>query len=282
MLRGAEHLKARTKFRVIFITITSLHLFLLFSKGIPTLNLSSFLPEKNTPTPLKIRRIKTNKLVRSPIKSDYIQLESKKSAAKPNLDLKELSLNSGNTQASPPIRPGTRPPVRTTAIKTLKGIGLGHSEVKQVANSLSPGGLKLSQMINGHQKINDAVVSIEVPEGLEPDELNAVDLKFFSFQKRIAINYINSIIKNLNKFQKKYPRYQVPVNDPFIMRARVTYDSQGNVMQIKMMRWTQISELQNLFEDIVKNIDQAHNPPKELWEKDGEFSMYYTLEIVSG
>jgi hypothetical protein len=49
-----------------------------------------------------------------------------------------------------------------------------------------------------------------------------------------------------------------------------------------MIRWTHVSELQNLFEDIVKDIDQLHNPPKALWEKSGEFSMFYTLEIING
>jgi hypothetical protein len=66
------------------------------------------------------------------------------------------------------------------------------------------------------------------------------------------------------------------------MTARMTYDSQGNVQEIKMIRWTHVSELQNLFEDIVKDIDQLHNPPKALWEKSGEFSMFYTLEIING
>ncbi len=161
-------------------------------------------------------------------------------------------------------------------------MSLRSKEFKDFSRSFPSGGLAISDMITGAQKISDAVVSIEVPEGIEPDELNQYELMFYGFQKRTAINYVNSILRNLDKFQKKYPNYRIPTTGRITMTARITYDPEGNVQQIKMIRWTHVSELQNLFEDIVKNIDQLHNPPKTLWEKSGEFSMFYTLEILNG
>jgi hypothetical protein len=105
---------------------------------------------------------------------------------------------------------------------------------------------------------------------------------YYGFQKRVAMNYINSILKNLDGFQKTHPNYKIPKSGRITMTARLTYDKDGNVQQIKMVRWTHVEELQSMFEDIVKNIDQLHNPPKTLWEKQGEFSMFYTLEILNG
>jgi hypothetical protein len=168
------------------------------------------------------------------------------------------------------------------AAKEMNTLSLKSKDFKEYSKSFPSGGLAISDMMSSAQKISDAVVSIEVPDGVNPDELNEYELMFYGFQKRTALNYINSILRNLDKFQRKYPNYRIPTNGRITMTARVTYDKEGNVMQIKMIRWTHVNELQTLFEDVVKGIDQLHNPPKKLWEKDNEFAMFYTLEIING
>lgn len=164
--------------------------------------------------------------------------------------------------------------------KEMTSISLKDNEFKDFAKSHPSGGVAISNFAAGSDKISDALVSIEVPEGVEPSELNKYELMFYGFQRRTAMNYAGSIMKNLTKFLRENPNFKLDQN--VIMTARMTFDEKGNVKQIKMIRWTNIDKLQSFFEDVTKGIDQLHNPPKALWEKNNEFSMFFTLEINNG
>lgn len=281
------HFKIKINFTVILLTVLLLHILSFTLKGLPGLNMSSFLPaEKST---LKIRRVKTNEVVHPNLrpKSSVMNAGAEKKIVSQgnklgNLGLKDLALiKPGEVAAGP--RPGTRPEVTApSASRAMNRISLKSKEFKDYSKSFSSGSLSISDLQAGAQRINDAVVSIEVPEGVEPDELNEYELMFYSFQKRSSINFMNSIFKSVDKFRKTYPNYTLPSSSRIVMTARLTYDKEGNVMQIKMVRWTHYEEIQNMFEDIVKNMDQLHNPPKTLWEKNDEFSMFFTLEILNG
>jgi hypothetical protein len=284
MSEQAVHIKIKINYPVILFTVILIHTFLLFSQGLKKFPLADFFPKKDAPTTLKIRRVKTAKVNHPLIHPMDSILDAGGGKPKGQVSLKDLSLGGGKPllKEVDKSRPGKRPEVVAKSLKSINTINMKSRDIQEVSKSFPSGGLSISEMISDTQKINDAVVSIEVPEGIKPDELNKYELMFYSFQKRTAINYIHSIIKNLNKFQKENPRYKIPSTGNITMTARITYDSEGNVMQIKMMRWTQVDKLQHLFEDIVKSIDQLHNPPKALWKKDGEFSMFYTLEILNG
>jgi hypothetical protein len=278
-------IRLKINFPVILFTVLLAHV-LIFFEAFPSMPKLSNLQDKTT---LKIRRVKTPKVESQKLVTDQGILKAAGARAKSPVSLKDLSLNALNPlskiageMSTPQQRPGARPQITAKSLKAMNRMSLKGQEFKDYSKSFPSGGLALSDMISQTQKISDAVVSIEVPDGIHPDELNEYELKFYSFQKRTAINYINSILKNLNKFQKKYPHYKIPSAGRITMTARVTYDPEGNVQQIKMIRWTHINEVQGLFEDIVKEIDQLHNPPRDLWEKQGEFSMFYTLEILNG
>lgn len=278
-------IKFRINFPVIIFAVGLLHA-LIFFGSLP--DYSSIARNSERPS-LKIRRVKTAKVEHANIKAMESVLKATGARAKSPVSLKDLAIPSLNQ--TPKIvgsgstsnqRPGSRPEVAPRAMRSMNKISLKGQEFKDYSKSFPSGGLAISDMISETQKISDAVVSIEVPEGINPDELNEYELKFYGFQRRTAISYINSILKNLDKFQKKHPRYKMPTAGRVTMTARVTYDNEGNVTQIKMIRWTHVNEVQGLFEDIVKGIDQLHNPPRELWEKTNEFSMFYTLEILNG
>lgn len=278
-------IKFRINFPVIVFAVGFLHA-LIFFGSLP--DYSSIARNSVRPS-LKIRRVKTAKVEHANIKAMESVLKATGARAKSPVSLKDLSIPSLNqtpkivgSGSTPNQRPGSRPEVAPRAMRSMNKISLKGQEFKDYSKSFPSGGLAISDMISETQKISDAVVSIEVPEGINPDELNEYELKFYGFQRRTAISYINSILKNLDKFQKKHPRYKMPTAGRVTMTARVTYDNQGNVTQIKMIRWTHVNEVQGLFEDIVKGIDQLHNPPRELWEKSNEFSMFYTLEILNG
>lgn len=286
-------IKLKINFPVILFTVLFMHALLMIMKALPDFSITE--ADDRTPLKLNIRKVKTpgaeHPLIR-PMESILNDGGAKTIAApakiKSPVSLKDLAI--AKTMDVPQVaqpqprmqRPGTRPEVLPARPREMNTISLKSSEFKNYSKSFPSGGLAISDMISGAQKVSDAVVSIEVPDGIKPDELNEYELKFYGFQKRTAINYINSILKNLDKFQRSHPHYQLPSTGRIVMTARVNYDTEGNVKQIKMVRWTHVNEMQNLFEDIVKSIDQLHNPPKELWEKNGEFAMFYTLEILNG
>jgi hypothetical protein len=303
------HLKIKINFTVILIAVLFIHVGLFLIKKIPSLdvanNISATDRNGNAPAPIKlnVRPVKTMGVTSpniKPMESILNDGAPKKvtqkgpgepsptpSHARPPVSLKDLSV-AKNDMTPPPTpktpkiqRPGARPEVTVAKPKAMNAISLKSAEFRDISKAFPSGGLSISDMMSGAQKVSDAVVSIEVPEGINPDELNEYELMFYGFQKRTAMNYVNSIIKNLDRFQKAHPNYRLST-ERITMTARISYDREGNVKQIKMIRWTHVNEMQGLFEDIVKSIDQLHNPPKALWERDGEFAMFYTLEILNG
>ncbi len=66
-----------------------------------------------------------------------------------------------------------------------------------------------------------------------------------------------------------------------VMTGRLTYDEKGNIKQIKMIRWSNEERLQGFFENVLKEMDVLHNPPQALWEKQGEFSIFFSF-VVNG
>jgi hypothetical protein len=291
-------IRLKINFTMILIMVLIAHALIISIKSLPNLDIADHVSgaDRKEAIKLDIRPVKTRAVSHKNIKATEAIFNAgapKPSGPqgtpgkKPQVSLSDLSVAKNVNVKDVPRpkiqRPGTRPVAFPDKPKAMNAISLKSPEMKNSTSRAFPsGGLNISDMITGAQKISDAVVSIEVPEGIEPDELNEYELMFYGFQKRTATNYMNSIMKNLDKFQKTHPNYRLDSAGRITMTARITYDSEGNVRQIKMVRWTHVNEMQNLFEDIVKDIDQLHNPPKTLWERDGEFAMFYTLEIING
>jgi hypothetical protein len=176
-------------------------------------------------------------------------------------------------------RPGTRPDV-ASGKPAIEAITLrGGTQLKR----FSQGGGSDAMAMSGTDKqleSSNVQVKLEVPEGVPEDQLNEYELKFYSFQKRTAQNYINSLFQNVEEFQKRNPHLHFPMtNAKQVMTGRLTYDEKGNIKQIKMVRWSNDDRVQKLFEEILKDMDTLHNPPHLLWEKTGEFSVFFTLQI---
>jgi hypothetical protein len=206
---------------------------------------------------------------------------------KPSLSLKDLAMNKPTEkeikQANKAVRPGTRPEVLPEKPKALSAISLKGQQINDFVKSTSSNAAAMS----GDPRVKalnetDILVNLEVPEGVEPDELNKYELMFYSFQRRTAIGYINAFYKNLDKFERENPHLRFPMTDSKqVMTGRLTYDDKGNIKQIKMIRWSNEDRLQHFFEDVLKDMDTLHNPPQALWEKRGEFSIFFSF-VVNG
>lgn len=248
---------------------------------------------------LKLRRVgsKTSKLQtdsnylggrrHAPVKNDRIT-----DAKKPALNLSDLSVAT-NPKVARMARPGSIPEVTVNKAPAINAISLKGKEIAQFLkspNSVTPGNPGSSPSaaaLSGDPRVDqisatDILVNLEVPEGVEPDELNKYELMFYGFQRRTAINYVNSFYKNLDKFQRANPHIKFPVTDSRqVMTGRLTYDEKGNIKQIKMIRWSNEDKLQGFFEDVLKDMDVLHNPPQALWKKHGEFSIFFSF-VVNG
>jgi len=198
---------------------------------------------------------------------------------------KSLSLGDLGGLKSPPIqRPGQKPEVKPVISKkpSLSAINLKGKEIKTFMTPTdSASALSGDPRARLFEK-SDILINLEVPEGVDQDELNKYELMFYSFQKRTAIKYITSFFRQLDHFQLENPHLNFPMTEQKqIMTGRLTYDEKGNIKQIKMIRWTNVDKLQDFFVDVLKEMDTLQNPPQALWKGTGEFSVFFSL-VVNG
>jgi hypothetical protein len=129
-------------------------------------------------------------------------------------------------------------------------------------------------------KNSQIAVLLDVPQGVQVDELNQLEEMFYSFQKRMALTYINSFFNKLANFELRNPHLQFPMtNAPVTLTAKVTFDHLGNIQTIKAVRWSEDERLQDFFLQVIDGIESLPNPPKQLVQNDKTFSVYYTLNI---
>ena len=173
-----------------------------------------------------------------------------------------------------PYRPSTRP-------SALDQLAMKAEPVKQVASRTQHGG---SAALSGSPTLSKSLMNmqVEVPEGVAADELNEFELQFYGFQKRLVSKYLNSIELQVREYEKRFSMQTLGTPGKHTMTGRVTFDSEGNIKQIKMVRWTQADKLQSLFEDILKSMIALPNPPKMLRNTSGEFVVFYTLTVDNG
>lgn len=292
--RGIE-IKLRINFPVILFTVLAVHVFFIGSKTLEQLTAASRNQNRDKsrePAPLRIKNIRTvgKRDGKSHNLADLLQMRRgapvpptfKPSAPKKSLSLADLQDNRPVVAKKQQVRPGTRPTVTKSALektKTLNAISLKGSQIQKFAqgeNAAALSGDPRAAALNN----TDVLVSLEVPEGVDPDELNKYELMFYGFQKRTATGYINSFYKHLDKFQRENPHLHFPMTQTKqTMTGRLTYDSKGNITQIKMIRWSNEDRLQDFFTEVLKEMDTLHNPPQALWEKNGEFSIFFSLVL---
>jgi len=125
----------------------------------------------------------------------------------------------------------------------------------------------------------DFNLAFSPPEGVPKDELNSFEKMFFSFQKRTYLSYLSSFIKTYNQLLISKPNLQKELTgNTHRLTGRIIFDNQGNIISIKITKWSQSDEIQQLFEDTLKEIRSVPNPPKAIVQN-GQFYIYYQLNI---
>lgn len=203
------------------------------------------------------------------------QLPSSPSQKK-NLNLSDLTVPNSLPQLKKTNPVSTRPGSLPQKPQAMAGLRYGADDFKKLANDPSlQGGADLL----GSQKV---ALNFEVPEGKKVDELNESQLKLYGFLRRGAMKYVASLSAEIEAFELKNPHLKTPFtlsDSKQVLTGRLVYDNQGNIKQIKMVRWSNNDKLQGFFEDVLKRLDTLQNPPKELWVENGEFTVFVTLQI---
>ncbi len=259
-----------SKFPYILGPVILIHLFVLFFTWAP---LSQ---KKNSVAELRKNPLKILTLGKKSAKSNNsVFIEPQKAPPKTSktLNLSDLAAISPSKISRPPeksMRPGSRP-VHTTA---LNGLRYDSEDFKKMARDSSS---STTQNLLNSKKM---ALNFELPEGKKLDELNESELKLYGFLRRGAMKYVASLSSELKEFELKNPHLHFPLTESKqILTGRLVYDGQGNLKQIKMVRWTNIDKLQSFFENVLKRMDTLQNPPKELWLENGEFTVFISLQL---
>ena len=179
------------------------------------------------------------------------------------------------TQSTPSITPKKAPTPPPT--RPIGALSLNNESVKNFLQS-TPNAGAAGEYARAFGE-SDVMVEMEVPKGVPEDELNKYELVFYSFRKRTALNYINSFYNELGDFQRANPHLRFPLTaDKTSMTGRITYDEKGDIVRIKMLKWTNKKKLQEFFLQVLKNMNTLPNPPEVIIE-DGEFHVYYSLTV---
>lgn len=138
----------------------------------------------------------------------------------------------------------------------------------------------ISSADQGLVKNTDINMHFSPPEGVEESELNSIEKKFYSFRKRSYEAYINSFLSSYHQAVNQRPYlHQLFNSSNESLTGKVTFDLEGNLLSIKIIKGAQNDEIQKIFEKTLEGIKSLKNPPQEFIEYDKQFSIYYSLKI---
>jgi hypothetical protein len=124
-------------------------------------------------------------------------------------------------------------------------------------------------------------VGIILPEGIREDELNRFEEMFFSFRRRVAEQYINQILRLATEVEERHPRTVFPwTNRTQILRAKLTYDIQGNLQRIEFLQKADAKILQEFYQEVMNNMNKIPNPPQAILNKEDSFELIFGLNII--
>lgn len=120
----------------------------------------------------------------------------------------------------------------------------------------------------------------EPPDGVSEDELNSVEKKFYSFQKRTFVSYVQSLLSVYQQKLINRPQIEnIVKNETHLVTGKIDFDREGNILRIKILRSSPSDEVHNLFEETLKAINRLPNPPDLLIKDREQFTIYYQLRI---
>ena len=106
-----------------------------------------------------------------------------------NIPIKKKSISMSDLQA--PLE-NIQEPTKKKFQKAIKNLSLADSGVKEFLKKPSQNMASATKILQKMDGDTDILIDMEVPKGVNEDELNKHELVFYSFQKRTIAAYINS------------------------------------------------------------------------------------------
>lgn len=155
--------------------------------------------------------------------------------------------------------------------------------VQNVFNdSLSKYGPRNFSATSKFAKGSNLGIHFEVPEGVDISELNESEMVFYSFKKRIAQTFINTLFNVYDKFSLSNPHVHLPVAGvEETLTGQLTFDHLGKIDEVKIMKGSDDSKTQEFFEEVLDNVRGLPNPPKALINSSQKFVVYFSL-VMNG
>jgi len=118
------------------------------------------------------------------------------------------------------------------------------------------------------------------PHGVPLDQLNSSEKIFYTFNRRTFETYINAFLSTYRQISTNHPQIDPKLaKDVHRLVGKLTFDRNGNIISIKMIKWANDDLVQKLFLETLTNINAIPNPPKALLDNRGEFYIYFQLNI---
>lgn len=122
-------------------------------------------------------------------------------------------------------------------------------------------------------------LQFDPPDGIEESELNTVEKIFYSFQRRTYTSYVTTFISNYHQMTFQRSRLKsILERESHDLTGRVIFNSDGDVISIRIIKGSPSDEVEDLFEKTLKDL-KLPNPPRDLLRDDGQFIIYYRLKI---
>lgn len=246
------------------------------------------MPAKGDNSPAKVGKAKAPAPVKKQMTADLKKKPTPAQRTKVQTKPKEKPINLSSLSPKTNVndyRPKTKSLVSRVTAKDMKKVRLPRVTVQSVQRQRGMKQEMMKQLGPGSANAklankSDIQVHFEPPEGVSEDELNSVEKMFYSFQKRTFEGYFNSFITTYNRVIQLRPQLRRTLNsEVHHLTGRVTFDRDGNIVAIKILRWSQDDNLQKLFEETLKEIKSLPNPPKAIIGKSDQFNIYYQLKI---
>jgi len=163
---------------------------------------------------------------------------------------------------------------------TLKGLSTTSAPNLLTVVGAGSLGSALSPQIRRAFKSSDLNVAFEPPEGVEKDQLNSAEKKFYGFSKRTYDLYVSSLIRSLNNMLRERPYLNfMELEGTYNLVGKIAFNTEGDAISTRFIQVADQDDIQQLFENTLMDIRMIPNPPKELIKKDGTFSIYYKLRV---
>lgn len=271
--------------------------FLIFSNITPVGDLSKMTlsPPKSAPKKIEITQIKPEKLneIKRRLRTAGVKNGKGNGILKKNINLKKqtnklekLSLDPKKSIVNKKVKAQiNQVDLKPTAKDFKKGSAsrFTYRAKRKDLNALTADHLdKISKAAKNQAGIlsnSNLSISFDPPPGVKFSELNKLEQIFYGFNLRIYNSYVNSLITSHLNYVNANPTAKFQNVRRETLRAVLRFDKNGNVERIKVLRWSQNDDIQNVFQNTLEGIRAIPNPPKAFLSSRDHFDLYFSLVI---